>query len=266
MTNQTNDWGSRLSIGARKAAKEEAKGMGSIARYVRDEVMPYIGMRMQEGALAWRADSDEAVKAVIDDLLEAANVASVKGMEKNGKEFMDVRNVQGYIRRAVLLYRATTLLTAKHEHAVDWTGTSDPQFPLAWFKPEDAEIVQAKGVATHAPFSGRTKLAFMVVQEGEIKRITCTISETAIVGLTKTKLSREQDDQPEDATPVVQAGNLLSKLLDQAEEMKQPAITGDAADAFADVIQRIVRNPHLWQLVQSEREAFVEEQKTSKAA
>lgn len=259
----SNDWGSRLAANARKSAKDEAKGMGSIARYVRDDVMPYIGMRMQEGAMVWRPDSDEAVASVLTDLLDASGVLSVKGMKKGSAEFTDTRNVQAFIRRAVNFYRAASLLTEKTGISPVWTENSEPQFPLAWFTPEDADVVNAKGVKTHAPFSGRNKLGFLILKDGEVQTHYCTISEASIVGLSKPKATRERPEDTsgaEDASPVAKAGNLISRMLDQAEENPANALKGDAADALEDIIQRVVRSDDWWTIALAERAKYEKEQ------
>jgi hypothetical protein len=164
------------------------------------------------------------------------------------------------------------------EDGAQWEGNAW-RVPAQWFV-KDGEInaifLSGQGTklfkGTHVPLLSKNaahsiRATFMGKDGEEVERIAVIRpNRSSIAALGMPKQERVQSQQESEGTPVMQAGNLLSKLLDQAEEMKQPAITGDAADAFADVIQRIVRNPHLWQLVQTEREAFLKEQNASKAA
>lgn len=233
-----NDWGARIARNAREALAREAAGMGQIALYVRDDVMPYIGMRVQEGAMTWRPDSDEAVAAVALDMMQAAGVDSVKGLEKSSPEYASTRNAQGFIRRAVAFYRAVSLLTEKHEVAPEWhTGKAAPQFPLAWFVPDDRELIAAKGVATHARISGKAKVTILTLKDGTLAPVSVTISEASIVAASKPKAQREAS-QTSDAAPETLQGALdaTASMLAKADH----AISGDASDAFVAMLEAFI--------------------------
>lgn len=233
----SNDWGQRIARNAREAMAREAAGMGQIALYVRDDVMPYIGMRVQEGAMAWRPDSDEAVAAVTLDMLQAANVDSVKGLEKSSPEYAAIRNAQGFIRRAVAFYRAVSLLTDKHGAAPEWhSGKAMPQFPLAWFTPEDRELIHAKGVATHARISGKAKVTILTLKDGSLAPVSVTISEASIVSASKPKTQRQVSDDAPVPESLQSALDATASMLAKADN----AISGDASDAFVAMLEAFI--------------------------
>ncbi len=269
MSNQTNDWSARLVEGAKTFAKSEKDGLGAIARFVRDEVMPYIGMRMQEGAVAWRPDSDEAVKDVIRDMYEAANVESLKGLKRGSTDWNRIKNTQNRFTRGVNFYRATCMLAQRHEIAPQWDAKPQPTFPLDWFVPEGADRIVSmnkKGeviTPTHGAISGTEQIGMTIQKEGaeETEHHPFTISEASILRAYKGKATREvaeDDAADEPVTSFEQAGYMLSKVLDDAHDAAKP-IVGDAADCFADIIARMVRNNDLWSLALAERAAFVKE-------
>lgn len=233
----TNDWGQRIARNAREAMAREAAGMGQIALYVRDDVMPYIGMRVQEGAMAWRPDSDEAVAAVTLDMLQAAGVDSVKGIEKSSPEYASIRNAQGFIRRAVSFYRACSLLTDKHGVAPEWhTGKAVPQFPLAWFTPEDRELIHAKGIATHARISGKAKVTILTLKDGTLAPVSVTISEASIVALSKPKTQRQPAADAPAPESLQAAVDATASMLAKADH----SISGDASDAFVSMLEAFI--------------------------
>jgi hypothetical protein len=235
----SNDWGARIAREAREAIAREATGMGAIALYVRDHVMPYIGMRVQEGAARWRPDSDEAVADVIRDILESAGVDSVKGIDKASPEYVATRNAQGFIRRAVAFYRAVSLLTAKHDVAPDWqAGRAAPLFPLAWFVPDGSEMLHAKGVATHARITGKAKVSVLTLKDGTVEPISVTVSEASILAASRPKAERAANtgEKASDAP----APSTLPATLEQTASMLAKAdnmIAGEASDAFVALLE-----------------------------
>jgi hypothetical protein len=231
----SNDWGARIAREAREAISREANGMGAIALYVRDHVMPYIGMRVQEGAMVWRPDSDEAIADVIRDMFEAAGVNSVKGIDKASPEYIATRNAQGFIRRAVAFYRAASLLTAKHDAAPDWqAGRAAPMFPLVWLVPNGHEVLHAKGVPTHARITGKAKVTVLTLKDGSVVPVSVTVSEASILSASRPKVARDpgERDAPSDVSTLSGAIDAASSMLAKAENV----VTGDVADNFVSMI------------------------------
>ncbi|CAB4150278.1 hypothetical protein UFOVP568_7 [uncultured Caudovirales phage] len=166
------------------------------------------------------------------------------------------------------------------ETGAQWSG-SQWMVPPAWFvdgeisafwlsgKP-NVKLIGAK-IPSHVSFcyknAGHKARVDVINKDGDTVETAAKIAPNrlSIAALGMPKEEREQSEEVAVGTPVVQAGNLLSKLLDQAEETQSQAITGDAADAMADVIARIVRNPHLWSLALAERSTF-EAENASNAA
>jgi hypothetical protein len=246
MSNQTNDWSARLLDGVKTFAKSETDGMGAVARFVRDDIMPYIGMRMQEGALVWRPDSDEAMKDILRDLYQTASVESLKGLKRGSTDWNRIKNVQGKFARGLAFYRATAILAQRHEIAVIWDAKPQPLFPLDWFVPEGAErivSVNKKGdviTPTHAAISGTQQLGMTIQKEGaeETEAHPFTISEASILRAYKGKVEREasedaEDVDPSDAKSFGGALEVAANYLNAADY----AISGEIADVFLDMVR-----------------------------
>jgi hypothetical protein len=237
MRNNANDWNARLRDGAIKAYEAETKGMGSIARYVRDDVMPFIGMRMQEGALVWAPDSEENVSLIVAELKASAGVASVKGMHKGGAEYTETRNAGSFINRAVRFYAACCVLAGRTETAPIWDNKGDPLFPKAWFiDPDKGDLVTAKGISTHSKLSGKTVVPVLVLKDGDASAVSVTVSEARINSLASAKQrppKTESSGAASEPVTMIAAMNTAASMMARADNI----VSGEAADAFLDMVK-----------------------------
>jgi len=235
MATVSNNWNERIRKGAKDAMREERKGYGSIAKYMAKEVAPYIGMRVAENAMAWRADSDECIKDVTRDLLEAAEVASIKGMSDD--DAAETRNMQGFIRRAVNLYRACTLLAEKHGVSMQIVD-NNVTFPVAWFVPDGRiRIVRSKSPVM-LPMSGREKMIMKLETEtDDDERYAFTISEASIIAASRPKTKRDasqtETSNGANAATLVEALPLVSSMMAAADYN----VSGEAFDTFESIIE-----------------------------
>ena len=234
--NLSNDWQAKLSQGLHAAQVAEAKGAGSIVMLIRDFIRPYIGMRTQEGAVAWRVESDDAMTQVIVDINQIVGTTT-KGLDKESLAYMTARNNGNMIRRAVTLYRACDVLGAKTGTHADWEAKV-PAFPAQWFIADDATcMTDNKRFVTHYPMSGKSKIKLAVTgDDGSLSFPEVTISEAAINSASKPKVKREASETaPSDGTvsSVPNAIDGAASALAAADYV----VAGDAADAFLDMIR-----------------------------
>jgi hypothetical protein len=230
----SNDWGARLVREAKGFMGEERKGSGAIARYVAKTVTPYIGVLVSEGAAVWRPDSDEAVKQVTARLLEDANVASIAGLKPEAAQ--DVRNVQGFIRRAVKLYRACCILADRHETGVDWSKP-EPLFPVAWFVPEGRIRVIKSKSAHFLPMTGKeAQVMRLETDDDEDETHKFTVSEKAIISLAFPAAARGTPEESGEAAELTTLSGAVDATLSMLAKADY-AISGEASQAFVAMLE-----------------------------
>ena len=231
----TNDWGARLAREAANYMREEKRGSGAIARYVAKTVAPYIGILVEEGAIVWRPDSEQAVKDVTLRLLKDAEVSSTQGLKPEAAQ--EVRNIQGFIRRAVKLYRACCILAEKHGTGPDW-NKPEPLFPVAWFVPQGRiRVVKSKSVH-FLPMSGKeTQVMRLETEDDEDEVHKFTVSEKAIIALAFPASPRDAiTDGDAPVTSLAGALDAAASMLAKANH----AISGEASDAFVAMLEAFI--------------------------
>ncbi len=228
-----NDWSAKIIANANKLATAEKTGANAILAFITNSVRPYIGMRIQEGAMAWRVDSDESVKAVTNDILDAAEC--LKLPKKGTADYDVLNNRRARIIRAVTLYRACDVLGALHNEFVDWDA-STVEVPLAWFSNEkDGDVlIGAKGKRTR-PFSGGKGYTVTFENENGQAAKTVTVSEASVVALSKPKAARTPQQE---AAPVAATGNMLDNLKSVSSVFAAADfnVTGEASDTLYDFL------------------------------
>lgn len=260
-----NDWGRRIVDGAKAVIKAQDAGEAAIARFVRDDIMPYIGMRMQEGALVWRADSEDACNDVARDICEAGEVASVKGVPKGSDKYRSIMAMQMRIKRAVQFYRAITLLSERSGFGARWDKLL---FPVAWVYDDGAEdalpLFHNDSIARHdhyLPIRKDAQGVPLLSESGGMATGSVQMTVNALLRASGVvKAPQREPEQPqgaaapaETAGTALQAAEGLGSFLAKANG--EP-ITGPMADALEPIIQQIVANETLWALALAERDAW----------
>jgi hypothetical protein len=155
----------------------------------------------------------------------------------NDDEAAETRNMQGFIRRAVTLYRACTLLAEKHGVGMQIVD-SNVAFPVAWFVPENRiRIVRSKSPVM-LPMSGREKMIMKLETEtDDDERYAFTISEASIIAVSRPKAKRDashtETANGANAATLVEALPLVSSMLAAADY----TVSGEAFDAFESIIE-----------------------------
>lgn len=267
-------------MSSRKASDAAERDFGAFAYHVWHVIHDV--ERMGDGFVIgpeWMAaDKPKGREAVVTRLMQVMfpvpeNVASTKDKNAKANHRMEQQKNRNDCKSAVeMLAGMARMGDMFGDDGAQWDG-SQWLVPAAWFIPEGATLDRVflsgqrgkmhKG--EHVPFlsknASHTCRIIRTNKAGDDVEAFVAIrpNRGSVAALGMPKMQRQQDEQPADKTPIEAAGDLMAKLLDQAENDPSQQPTGVAADAFADVIQRIVRNPALWSLALAEREAFERE-------
>jgi hypothetical protein len=270
-------------MSSRKASDAAERDFGAFAYHLWHVVTDV--ERMGEGFVIgpdWMLhDKDKGREAVVSRCMQVMFPVGEGSKDKNAKAMLraEQQKNRGDVKSAVEMLAGMARMGEMFStDGAQWDGTQW-LVPASWFiKEGELDRVFLSGQrgklhkGEHVPLVSKNASHTCRVQKvnkaGDDTEAFVTIrpNRSSIAALGKPAQERVQSQEPKEGTPVVQAVNLLSKLLDQAAETGQQGFTGDAADAFGDVVARIVRNDTLWLLALAERDAFIKEQEAAKAA
>ena len=255
MAANINDWSGHMKAELHKVIAAKDKGDGAVALFAVRTIIPYLHLQVTNGNLRWDASSDENAKLILAHLQDVAECASLKGLDKRGRDYANARRLQTETRRALRFANACAVLADRTGIDAD---AKAGKFPVAWIEPRHMD---GKRLA----LSGTKAGVAVTLDNGDEDIVSVLMSAAAIERAAFPQAKREQAEDDKAAKPALSvAADVVTERLASAAGAP---VSGDDADPIAGIISQIAANETLWNLALAERASFLRLQEdASKAA